>query len=72
MFSAIVWVAIGYVVHSLFPLPFIDRAILDGWARFWAYVKAKVSSAPDTTTTTTPTSVPNYSTAVSPVTPTKE
>ncbi len=35
----IVWLAVGYVLAVLFPVPGISRAILDGWTRLLVTVK---------------------------------
>lgn len=46
MLSSLVLVAIGYVVAVLFPVPWLSRAILDGWAKLLGQlekVKAKYS-----------------------------
>jgi hypothetical protein len=46
MISMIIYLAIGYAIAVLFPMPFISQAIINGWAKIWAYVKSKVSSTP--------------------------
>jgi hypothetical protein len=37
--SWLLWFAIGYCVSTIFPVPKVQRVILDGWARVWDRIK---------------------------------
>jgi hypothetical protein len=44
--STLVYVAIGYAVCVLFPIPGLNAFIISLWAKGWTALKAKLASTP--------------------------
>jgi hypothetical protein len=49
------WFVVGYVTSVVFPLPWVQRAILDLWSKaFGVYESVRAKYLTNTTTTVTP------------------